>query len=95
MPPAPTDTPPSVQPTPSVAPGPEPLAATLDFGRDVQPILSRRCQPCHEPGGQMYGRLPFDVAATVTSHPEGILRRLKGEDRALVERWIAAQPAVR
>jgi hypothetical protein len=91
----PTDAPPSAQPTPSVAPELEPQAAALDFGRDVQPILARRCQPCHQPGGQMYGRMPFDDAATVASHPEGILRRLKGDDRALVERWIADQPGAR
>lgn len=90
---APSDAPPSALPTPSAAP--EPLAAALDFGRDVQPILARRCQPCHEPGGQMYERMPFDDWATVASHPDGILRRLKGDDRALVERWIAAQPAAR
>jgi hypothetical protein len=43
----------------------------------------------------MYERMPFDDWATVASHPEGILRRLKGDDRALVERWLAAQPAAR
>jgi hypothetical protein len=43
----------------------------------------------------MYERMPFDDAATVASHPEGILRRLKGDDRALVERWMAAQSGAR
>jgi hypothetical protein len=74
-----------------VSPPPQ-VQATLDFGRDVQPVLARHCDPCHAPGGKMYARLPFDDPATVASHPEGILRRLKGDDRAVVQRWIAAQP---
>jgi hypothetical protein len=37
----------------------------------------------------MYDRLPFDRAEVVASNPEGVLKRLKGEDRETVERWIA------
>ena len=70
----------------------EPVDAAPDFARDVRPILARRCDPCHEPGGKMYARLPFDDPATVASHPAGILKRLKGDDNVTVERWIAAQP---
>jgi hypothetical protein len=39
----------------------------------------------------MYERLPFDKAETIASHREGVLRRLKGEDREAVERWLASQ----
>lgn len=94
----------SIQPTPTASDSPSPardqvlaqlptgqLDAAPDFARDVRPILARRCEPCHEPGGKMYARMPFDDPATVASHPAGILKRLKGDDNVTVERWIAAQ----
>jgi hypothetical protein len=37
----------------------------------------------------MHARLPFDDPQVVSSNSAGILRRLKGEDRAALERWIA------
>jgi len=61
------------------------------FTAAVRPILVARCAPCHEAGGKMYERLPFDRAETIASHREGVLRRLKGDDRAAVERWLDAQ----
>jgi hypothetical protein len=66
-----------------------------DFEREVRPILAGRCAPCHVPGGKMYDRMPFDDASVVASHSAGILKRLKGDDRAVVERWIAARSAAR
>jgi hypothetical protein len=71
--------------TPVAAPAPAPADA---FKRDVAPILARTCAPCHNPGGKMYDKLPFDDAATVRGHREGILRRLKGDDHAAVARWL-------
>ena len=67
------------------------------FTSSVRPVLSVRCAPCHEPGGKMYGRLPFDSPGVVSSHSEGILRRLKGEDRQTLERWLSSlgQPGSR
>lgn len=82
----------SSPPPPTASDSPSPMDAAPDFARDVRPILARRCEPCHEPGGKMYARLPFDDPATVASHPAGILKRLKGDDNVTVERWIAAQP---
>ena len=38
----------------------------------------------------MYGRLPFDDARVLSSHSEGVLRRLKGEDKEAFERWVAS-----
>jgi hypothetical protein len=55
----------------------------------VRPVLSARCGKCHDPGGKMHAKLPFDDATVVSSHSAGILRRLKGEDRAALERWLA------
>ena len=66
-----------------------PVASDDPFVATVRPVLSVRCAPCHNPGGKMYGRLPFDDAKTVASNSEGILRRLKGDDRAALEKWIA------
>jgi hypothetical protein len=40
----------------------------------------------------MYERLPFDQARTIAEHSEGVLRRLKGDDRDAVEKWLASLP---
>jgi hypothetical protein len=66
---------------------PDPFVAT------VRPVLVARCAPCHEPGGKMYEKLPFDRPETLSLHREGALRRLKGEDRAAFEAWLATLPA--
>jgi hypothetical protein len=68
------------------SPGAEAFAAT------VRPVLAAKCAPCHEPGGKMYGSLPFDKGETIASHREGVLKRLKGDDRAAVEKWLAGLP---
>ena len=58
----------------------------------MRPILASRCAPCHNPGGRMYERLPFDDAEVVASHREGVARRLKDPDeRAAFERWLEAR----
>ena len=59
------------------------------FRETVRPILSARCGQCHDPGGRMYARLPFDDPQVVSSHSAAVLRRLKGEDRAALEKWLA------
>ncbi len=63
------------------------------FATTVRPVLVAHCAPCHEPGGKLYEKLPFDDAAVVAAHRAGVLKRLKGEDRAAVERWLASLPA--
>jgi len=60
------------------------------FVTTVRPVLSRRCAPCHEKGGKMYARLPFDEPAVLSSHADGVRRRLKGDDLATLERWLAS-----
>jgi hypothetical protein len=37
----------------------------------------------------MYARLPFDDPRVLASHSQGALRRLKGENRATFENWLA------
>lgn len=66
-----------------------PPASADPFRAIVRPILSARCGACHDPGGKMYARLPFDDPKVVASHPEGVLRRLKGDDREALQRWFA------
>ncbi len=62
------------------------------FAVTVRPVLVTRCAPCHEPGGTMYAKMPFDRGETIAAHPEGVLKRLKGEERAAVEKWLASLP---
>jgi len=81
--------PPTALPSPSPSPAPVPTAVADLFAGAVRPILKAHCAPCHEPGGRLYGRLPFDNARVVSSHSPGILRRLKEEDRAVLEQWLA------
>ena len=72
--------------------GVQAAAASDLFASTVRPVLAAKCAPCHEPGGKMYGSLPFDKGDTIASHREGVLKRLKGDDRAAVERWLASLP---
>ena len=73
---------------PSPVPAPTPAADV--FATVIRPVVEAHCAPCHEPGGKMYARLPFDDPKVLSSHSEGVLRRLKGEDREKFERWIAS-----
>jgi hypothetical protein len=80
----------SMESVPASLPNVSPAATTSDpFRETIRPILSARCGACHDPGGKMYARLPFDDPQVVSFNSEGILRRLKGEDRESLERWLA------
>jgi hypothetical protein len=79
--------------TPEPAPAPPPAAETAPtFETTVRPILATRCAPCHNPGGRMYERLPFDNSDVVAEHASGVQRRLKDEDRKAFERWLETLP---
>jgi len=84
-------------PAPAAAANPGPIAISsvqLDaFRASVRPILSVKCAPCHEPGGKMYARLPFDDPSTVASHSARMATRLKGDDRKALESWASAASA--
>ncbi len=77
--------------TPVATPSPtaKPVAADAVFEAKVRPILATSCAPCHNPGGKMYDRLPFDDAQTVRSHADGVRKRLKGENLQALEAWLA------
>ena len=86
--PAPSQTATAV-PTAIPSPSPAPTEVPDLFVSVVRPVLKAHCAPCHEPGGKMYDRLPFDNPRVLASHSAGALRRLKGEDREAFERWLA------
>jgi hypothetical protein len=80
--------------TPAVVP-PEVAAPVVEgdaFERSVRPLLIQECSPCHEPGGTMYAKLPFDHAATLRAHPAGVLKRFSGAEKTTIEAWLAAAP---
>jgi hypothetical protein len=84
--------------TAAAAPAPTPAPTEPDlFAATVRPVLAARCAPCHEAGGKMYDRLPFDNSKVVASHRAGVLRRFQGDDRArdraILEAWLRTQPA--
>jgi cytochrome c553 len=83
----------SADPGSARAPAAASPTSAATFEATVRPILATRCAPCHNPGGKMYDTLPFDQPAVVSSHATGIRRRLKGEDLAALEKWLATLPA--
>lgn len=62
------------------------------FTTEIRPILVAHCAPCHEPGGKMYAKLPFDDPAVLSSHEAGVKKRLKGDDLKAFDRWLALAP---
>lgn len=67
---------------------------TLDFVSQIQPVLQKNCSPCHFPGGKMYKPMPFDKPETILTHQPGTLKRLKGDEKVLVERFFAEHSSV-
>ncbi len=71
---------------------PTPPPSDAVFTSEVRPILVAHCAPCHEPGGKLYAKLPFDDPAVLSSHEAGVKKRLKGDDLKAFERWLAMAP---
>jgi hypothetical protein len=65
------------------------------FRSEIRPILVAHCAPCHEPGGKLYAKLPFDDPNVLSSHEPGVKKRLKGDDLKTFERWLALVPPTR
>ena len=63
----------------------------VDFARDIQPVLEKRCTPCHFPGGKMHAKLPFDQPATIHTLGERLFSRIKKEEEQAVIRAFLAQ----
>lgn len=70
---------------------PPPAPKNVDFARDVKPILEKRCQPCHFPGGKMYAALPFDRPETIDKLGTKLFTRIKKDDEQAVIRAFLAR----
>ncbi len=71
---------------------PPPPPKNVDFARDVKPILEKRCQPCHFPGGKMHAKLPFDRAETVDKLGTKLFSRIKKDrEQAVIRAFLARQ----
>jgi hypothetical protein len=65
------------------------VADTINYQRQIQPILQEKCSPCHFTGGKMYERMPFDKGETIISHEAGIVKRIKDEQNAaLIKQYV-------
>jgi hypothetical protein len=69
---------------------PPPLQSA-DFAKDVRPILEKRCQPCHFPGGTMHAKLPFDQPATIDKLGTKLFSRIKKDDEEAAIRAFLAR----
>ena len=75
----------------------QPLPATIEFNRDIRPILSDKCYPCHGPGTQM-ATLRFDSEeGAKQALRDGRFAIVPGDPARseLIARVTAADPAVR
>ena len=70
---------------------PAPVPHPVDFTRHVQPIMEKRCTPCHFPGGKMHAQLPFDKPETIHKLGEKLFTRIKKDDEQAVIRAFLAQ----
>lgn len=73
------------------SPAPQPRTQPVDFEKQVRPILEARCQPCHFPGGKMYGRMPFDRPQTIRTLGTKMFTRIKDEREQAILRAFLAQ----
>jgi len=76
---------------------PEPLPATIEFNRDIRPILSDKCFQCHGPGTQM-ATLRFDSEdGAKHALKDGRFAIVAGDPSKsqMIARITASNPAVR
>ena len=60
-----------------------------DFETQVEPIFQARCQPCHFQGGQVYDKMPFDKAETITRLGAKLFTRIKDKnDRRVIQAFL-------
>lgn len=78
---------------PSRATAPPGTGGRVDFAAQVRPILEGGCRPCHFPGGQVYGSLPFDRPATIRRLGTQLFTRIRDEEqRALIRAFLGQPP---
>lgn len=74
----------------SVFSQPHPTAKP-DFESDIKPIFQARCQPCHFQGGQVYEKMPFDKAQTISRLGTKLFTRIKDDrERRLIQDFLDA-----
>ena len=65
------------------------MTDTVNYDRQVLPVLQKKCSPCHFAGGKMYEKMPFDNSLTILRHESGILKRFKDQaESALIKQFI-------
>ena len=65
---------------------------SVDFAKQIRPILEERCQPCHFQGGKMYSRLPFDRPQTIVRLGTKLFTRIHDEKpRDLIRQFLAQE----
>jgi len=74
----------------ATSPAPQPKTQAVDFQTQIRPILEKRCQPCHFPGGKMYAKMPFDRPQTIHTLGEKMFTRIKDpKEQALLRAFLA------
>ncbi len=69
-------------------------ADTINFTTQIQPILQKKCAPCHFPGGQLYEKMPFDKGATIIAHERGMYKRITDKnEQAVFKKYIQQHTA--
>ena len=63
---------------------------SVNFDKQIRPILVQKCQPCHFTGGKMYERLPFDRPQTIVKLGTKLFTRIRDEkERELIRQFLA------
>jgi hypothetical protein len=63
-----------------------------NFETEIKPIFQAKCQPCHFQGGQVYDKMPFDKAETITRLGTKLFTRIKDEKEQRLIREFLEQP---
>jgi hypothetical protein len=62
---------------------------TVNYNKEILPVLQKKCSPCHFPGGKLYEKLPFDNPVTILNHETGVFKRIKDQSEAgLIKEYI-------
>jgi len=78
---------------PLVAAADEPLPQTVQFNRDIRPLLSNNCYTCHGPDeNTREADLRLDLEAAVLEHDPAVVKRGEPDNSELVRRILSTDP---